>query len=60
MTERDPIEEFHQEYLSLKENTPWKHRDGEECKAYHKWYDSAYVYFKSFGSLKDDPDYQVL
>lgn len=58
MTEREQIEEFHREYLSLRENTPWKHRDGDECKAYHKWYDSAYVYFKSFDTLNNDPDFQ--
>ena len=34
-------------------------RNGEECKAYHKWYDSAYVYFKSFPSLQNDADFQV-
>ena len=34
-------------------------RNGAECKAYHNWYDSAYVYFKSFASLKDDPDFQI-
>ncbi len=61
MTEREQIEAFHDEYLSLKENTPMmkRERDGEECKAYHKWYDNAYVYFKSFSSLQDDADFQV-
>lgn len=34
-------------------------RDGEECKAYHKWYDSAYVYFKSYSRLQSDPDFQI-
>ena len=33
-------------------------RDGEECKAYHNWYNSAYVYFRSFGQLQSDPDFQ--
>ena len=59
MTEREQIEAFHEEYLSLKDNTPMMKRDGEECKAYHKWYDSAYVYFKSFPSLHDNTDFQV-
>ena len=35
------------------------HRDGEECRAYHEWYDMAYVYFKSFGFLQNDPDFQT-
>jgi len=59
MSEREQIEAFHQEYLSLRENTPMMQRDGEECKAYHKWYDSAYVYFKSFPSLQKDSDFQI-
>lgn len=59
MTERKQVEKLHREYLVLRENTPLMHRDGEECKAYHKWYNAAYVYFKSFGYLKDDPDLQV-
>lgn len=59
MTEREQIEDFHQKYLSLRENTPEMHRDGAECKAYHNWYDAAYVYFKSFASLKNDPDFQT-
>lgn len=58
MTEREQIEVFHQKYLSLRENTPEMHRDGEECRAYHKWYDKAYVYFKSFDSLQNDSDLQ--
>lgn len=59
MTEREQIEDFHQRYLSLKENTPMVKRDGEECKAYHKWYDRAYVFFKSYEVLQSDPDYQI-
>lgn len=59
MNEREQIEILYQEYLSLRANTPWKQRDGEECRAYHKWYDSAYVYFKSFDFLRDDPDFQA-
>ena len=59
MTEREQIEDLHQKYLSLRENTPEMKRNGAECKAYHNWYDSAYVYFKSFASLKKDPDFQI-
>lgn len=59
MTERELIEELHQKYISLKENTPWKHRDGVECRAYHDWYDRAYVYFKTFDYLQNDPDFQI-
>lgn len=59
MTEREHIEELHQRYLTLRENTPMEKRNGEECKAYHNWYDSAYVYFKSFDSLEDDTDFKL-
>jgi len=59
MTERERIEDLHQKYLSLRENTPMMKRDGEECKAYHKWYDSAYVYFKSYSQLQSDSDFQI-
>lgn len=59
MTEREQVEELHQKYLSLRENTPEVKRNGEECKAYHKWYDNAYVYFKSFEKLHSDPDFQT-
>lgn len=58
MTEREQIEILLQRYLSLRENTPWQKRDGEECRAYHEWYDNAYVYFKSFEYLQNDTDYQ--
>lgn len=59
MNEREQIEKLHQRYLYLKENTPWRQRDGEECRAYHEWYDMAYVYFKSFEFLQSDPDFQI-
>ena len=59
MTECGQIETFHQEYLSLKENTPMMKRAGEKCKAYYKLYDNAYVYFKSFPLLQNDADFQV-
>lgn len=59
MIEREQIENLHQKYLLLKENTPWTQRGGEESRAYHEWYDSAYVYFKSFDYLQNDPDFQT-
>ncbi|MBR5033761.1 MAG: nucleotide-binding protein [Bacteroidales bacterium] len=59
MTERERIENLHQKYFSLRENTPPMNRDGEECKAYHEWYESAYVYFKSFDYLQNDSDFQI-
>ena len=59
MTERERIEELHQKYLSLRENTPEMKRNGAECKAYHEWYDNAYVYFKSFDYLQDNADFKV-
>lgn len=58
MIEREQIENLHKRYLSLRENTPMRHRNGEECKAYHEWYDNAYVFFKSFDYLQNDPDFQ--
>lgn len=59
MNEREQIEELHQRYLLLRENTPTMKRNGEECRAYHEWYDNAYVYFKSFDYLQSDPDLQI-
>lgn len=59
MSEKERIELLHKKYLSLRENTPWEKRDGEECKAYHEWYDSAYVYFKSLEHLQNDPDFKI-
>ena len=59
MTEREHIEDLRLKYLSLRENTPEMHRDGVECKAYHEWYDNAYIYFKSFDVLQNDPDFQI-
>ena len=59
MNEREQIEKLHQRYLYLKENTPWRQRNGEECRAYHEWYDMAYVYFKSFEFLQSDSDFQI-
>jgi len=59
MSEKERIELLHKKYLSLRKNTPWEKRDGEECKAYHEWYDSAYVYFKSLEHLQNDPDFKI-
>ena len=59
MTEREHIEELHQKYLSLRQNTPEMQKDGAESRAYHEWYDNAYVYFKSFESLLKNPDFQA-
>ena len=53
------IEAFHQHYLDLRENTPWQKRDGEECKAYHAWYDAAYVLFSSIDGLKGTDDFKT-
>lgn len=53
------IERLHKVYLDLRENTPWQKRDGEECKAYHAWYDAAYVFFSSFDSLKGTEDFKT-
>lgn len=59
MTEQERIEGLHQKYLSLRDNTPWRQRDGEECRAYHNWYDAAYVYFKTFDQLQNDSDFHI-
>ena len=59
MNEREHIEKLHHRYLSLREHTPVMKRNGEECRAYHEWYDNAYVYFKSFEYLQSDPDFQT-
>lgn len=53
------IEQLHRVYLDLKENTPDMKRDGAECKAYHAWYDAAYVFFKSIKGLHDSEDYKT-
>lgn len=52
------IERLHQAYLDLRENTPEFKRDGEECKAYHAWYDAAYVFFNSVEALHKFEDYK--
>ncbi len=43
----------------MRENTPYMKRDGEECKAYHKWYDAAYVFFCSIKELKGTNDFNI-
>lgn len=53
------IECLHKCYLDLRENTPWQKRDGEECKAYHAWYDDAYVFFSSIDGLKGSDDFKT-
>ena len=53
------IERLHKSYLDLRENTPWQKRDGEECKAYHDWYDAAYVFFGSIDGLKGSDDFKA-
>lgn len=53
------IERLHQQYIDLREYTPEGKRDGEECKAYHKWYDAAYVFFSSLRELKDLDDFNT-
>lgn len=53
------IECLHKCYLDLRENTPWQKRDGEECKAYHAWYDAAYVFFSSIDGLKGTDDFKT-
>lgn len=53
------IERLHKSYLDLRENTPWQKRDGEECKAYHAWYDAAYVFFSSIDGLKGTDDFKI-
>ena len=53
------IESLHQQYVELREHTPYMKRDGAECKAYHAWYDAAYVFFKSIKVLHDLDDYKT-
>lgn len=52
------IERLHKSYLNLRENTPQMKRNGAECKAYHDWYDAAYVFFSSFDGLKGLDDFK--
>lgn len=52
------VERLHQAYLDIKENTPDMKRDGAECKAYHAWYDAAYVLFSSIEGLKGSDDFK--
>lgn len=34
-------------------------RNGAECKAYHEWYDAAYVFFSSIRELKNSNDFNI-
>lgn len=34
-------------------------RDGEECKAYHAWYDAAHVFFSSIAGLNGTDDFKT-
>ena len=54
----DTLERLHKYYIDLRENSPWQKRDGEECKAYHAWYDAAYVFFSSIDGLKGSDDFK--
>lgn len=53
------IERLHKSYLDLRENTPDMKRDGEECKAYHAWYDAVYVFFSSIAGLNGTDDFKT-
>lgn len=53
------VESLHQHYLDLRENTLQMKRNGKECKAYHKWYDAAYVFFSSIRTLKESDEFNT-
>ena len=53
------IEALHQQYLDIRENTSDIKRNGEECKAFHAWYDAAYVFFSSLECFKGTEDFKV-
>ena len=53
------IERLHQTYLDIRENTPDMKRNGDECKAYHAWYDAAYVFFSSIDGLQNANDFMT-
>lgn len=55
----EEIENLNQRYLDLRENTPYIKRNGEECKAYHEWYDAAYVFFSSIERLHGLKDFET-
>lgn len=55
----DEIKRLHQAYLDIKENMSYMKRDGTECKAYHAWYDAAYVFFNSIPALHDSKDFSI-
>ena len=53
------IETLHRSYLDWRDHTPNMNRDGAECKAYHDWYDAAYVLFSSMVGLKGTRDFDI-
>lgn len=55
----DKIEHLHRAYLDIRENTPDIKRDGAECKAYHAWYDEAYVFFSAVDELQGLKDFKT-
>lgn len=55
----EQIERLHQAYLDLRENTPQMERNGAESKAYHAWYDAAYVFFSSIDGLQGLKDFMT-
>lgn len=52
------IKSLEKEYNQLKNNTPFFSRDGEECRAFHAWYNAASVYFSQKSELKTMVEYQ--
>jgi hypothetical protein len=57
MKDKEKIEQLNQHYIDLREKTPIDKRDGEECTAFHDWYDAAYVFFSKHTELHDTHDY---
>lgn len=55
----EEIEHLHQSYLNLRDNTPYTKRNGNECQAYHAWYDAAYVFFSSIDEFKVLDDFKT-
>jgi len=59
MEELENILNLESKYVSLRKNTPWESRDGDEVRAYHEWYDAAYRYFSRFSSIVKTEFYQT-
>ena len=55
----EQIERLHQAYLDIRENTPQMERNGAESKAYHAWYDAAYVFFSSIDGLQGLKEFMI-